>query len=112
MTPRPPSRAAALVLAGLLGLAPASAAADERWVLASFSITETGSRWTDEAALESFDRCMDLLRTAVDSDAATLQLAGMAVDRTASTVTARDSRSRRTVAHTVYSCRRDWRPAP
>jgi hypothetical protein len=53
---------------------------------------------------------MDLLRTAVESDAGTLRFAGARVSQTANTVTGWDPRSKRRIAYTVYSCRRDWRP--
>jgi hypothetical protein len=98
-------------LGGLLALGTGSAEAFEQWVLGSFSTDgATGSRWTDEAAVGSFEQCMDLLRTAVDSDAGTLKFAGAAVSQTSNTVTGWDPRSRRRIAYTVYSCRRDGRP--
>jgi hypothetical protein len=112
MTPEVRRRIVLIVLGVLLALGAAGAEAVEQWVLGSFSAdTAMGSRWTDEAALGSFEQCMDLLRTAVESDAGTLRFAGATVSQTANTVTGWDPRSKRRIAYTVYSCRRDWRPS-
>jgi len=89
----------------------ATTEAAEMWIFASFSKTTTGeTTWTDEAALPSRARCLELLNTAVDSDAGVLPLVGVAVSRTQNTVVGTDPRTRRTLLLTIYSCRRESVP--
>lgn len=101
--------AVATGLAVVISVAPLEAA--DVWIFGSFSKTISGeTTWTDEAALPSREGCLQLLATAVDSDAGVLPLVGVAVSRTQNTVVGTDPRTRRTLLLTIYSCRREPEP--
>jgi hypothetical protein len=96
----------AVVAALALVTAAATAEAADMWIFASFSKTNTGeTTWTDEAALPTRDRCMELLNTALDSDVGVLPLVGVSVARTQNTVVGTDPRTHRPLLLTIYSCR-------
>ena len=94
----------------------ASVEAADAWIFASFSkVTGRETTWTDEAALPSRERCLELLDTALDSDVGTLRLVGVVASRTQNTVVGTDPKTRRMLLLTIYSCRRESvpeRPGP
>lgn len=95
---------AAIALVGQLSAASAQAA--DAWIFASFSkVTGGETTWTDEVALPSRERCLELLDAALDSDVGTLRLVGVAASRTQDTVVGTDPKTRRMLLLTIYSCR-------